>query len=72
MAYWWQAEVAPGATVTEDDLAAVGVGTRFDDQASAEQWLGDFYLELQDLGVQQVSLFESDRLVYGPMSLADV
>ena len=27
--------------------------------------------EVKDLGVAQVSLFESDRLVYGPMSLAD-
>ena len=71
MAYWWDAELAPGATATDDELAAVGLGTRFADQATAEQWLGEFYLDLQDLGVQQVSLFESDRLVYGPMSMAD-
>ncbi|GAA2181850.1 hypothetical protein GCM10009785_18620 [Brooklawnia cerclae] len=46
-----------------------GIGMRFDDQAAAEEWLGAFYADLQDLGVSQVSLFEEDRLVYGPMSL---
>ena len=49
----------------------IAVGMRFDDQTSAEEWLSSFYLDLQDLGVTQISLFEADRLVYGPMSLAD-
>lgn len=71
MAYWWYAELAPGSEANADDLAGAGLDMRFDDQPSAEEWLSSFYLDLQDLGVAQVSLFEADRLVYGPMSLAD-
>lgn len=72
MSYWWDAELAPGATATEDDLTGAGLGLRFDDQRAAEEWLSSFFLDLQDLGVVQVSLFEVDRLVYGPMPLSDV
>lgn len=72
MSYWWDAELAAGASANADDLTGAGLGLRFDDQRSAEEWLGAFYLDLQDLGVSQVSLFENDRLVYGPMPLADV
>lgn len=71
MAYWWQAELLPGAELSQDDLAGAGLGMRFDDQITAEEWLSSFYLDLQDLGVTQVSLFESDRRVYGPMSLGE-
>lgn len=39
------------------------------DQASAESWLTGAYLDLLDAGVTAVSLYEEDRLVYGPMSL---
>lgn len=69
MGYLWGAELAPGAEASDDDLAGAGVGRRFDDQGMAEQWLQANYEELADLGVAQVSLFEEDRLVYGPMSL---
>ncbi|MFB9620065.1 hypothetical protein [Brooklawnia cerclae] len=69
MPYRWHADLAPGTETTPDDLVCAGIGMRFDDQAAAEEWLGAFYADLQDLGVSQVSLFEEDRLVYGPMSL---
>lgn len=39
------------------------------DQAAAESWLTGAYLDLLDAGVTAVSLYEEDRLVYGPMSL---
>ena len=46
------------------------VGTeRFPSQGEAETWLGETYPELLDGGVRAVSLYEGDRLVYGPMSL---
>lgn len=60
MTYRWQAEP------TTD---AAGLDQLFDDQAAAEAWLSDNYLELSEDGVQAVSLFEQDRLVYGPMPL---
>lgn len=70
MAYYWDAELAADADVAPDDLSAIGLGRRFDDQGSAEAWLTENYLELSDLGVGFVTLYEEKRLVYGPMSLA--
>ncbi len=46
------------------------VGTeRFPSQGEAETWLGETYPDLLETGVRAVSLYEGDRLVYGPMSL---
>ena len=42
---------------------------RFPTQGEAESWLGETYPDLLASGVPAVSLFEGDRLVYGPMSL---
>jgi len=41
----------------------------FSSQADAETWLGTIWRELAADGVSAASLFEDDRLVYGPMSL---
>lgn len=71
MSYWWEAKFAAGSEPNPDELTDSGLGNRFDDQLDAEQWLSDFYLDLLDLGVTQVSLFETDRLVYGPMPLTE-
>ncbi|WP_461107179.1 hypothetical protein [Tessaracoccus terricola] len=51
------------------ELAAGGLLPSFEDQARAEEWLGLFHADLQGRGVADVSLYEEDRLVYGPMSL---
>jgi hypothetical protein len=46
------------------------IGTeRFPTQGEAESWLGETYPDLLVSGVTAVSLYEGDRLVYGPMSL---
>jgi len=45
------------------------ISTTFPTQGEAETWLGEFYPDLVDAGVRAVSLYEADRLVYGPMSL---
>lgn len=63
MSYRWSAEPNTDAEV---DAATA---QRFDTQQQAEQWLTASYEGLADLGVRQVSLFEEDRLVYGPMPL---
>jgi hypothetical protein len=42
----------------------------FGTQGEAETWLGEFYPDLLEAGVTAVSLYEEDRQVYGPMSLA--
>lgn len=50
--------------------APVGLPDRtFPSQGEAERWLAEFYPELAESGVRAVSLYEADRLVYGPMSL---
>ena len=54
--------------VSEPARSAVGEQT-WPDQAAAEAWLTAGYLDLLDAGVTAVSLYEEDRLVYGPMSL---
>ena len=41
----------------------------FATQGEAETWLGEFYPSLVAAGVHAVSLYEANRLVYGPMSL---
>ena len=64
--WWWRLEDASGGEVSvPDDLA----GQRFASQADAESWVGEIWAELADHGVDQVTLFELERQVYGPMSL---
>ena len=41
----------------------------FPSQADAESWIGEHWGELLDQGVEQVSLLEVERVVYGPMGL---
>jgi hypothetical protein len=56
----WSADSDPG-----DGL----LDRAFPSQGEAETWLGEFYPELRERGVRTVSLYEADRLVYGPMGL---
>lgn len=64
--WWWRLEDAAAAEVTvTGDLAE----QRFLSQADAESWVGETWQELAQAGVEQVSLLEHDRIVYGPMSL---
>ncbi len=41
----------------------------FPTQGEAESWLGEFFPDLVGAGVGEVSLYEADRRVYGPMTL---
>ena len=45
------------------------VSQTFPSQADAETWLGESWRDLLDEGVEQVTLLEGQREVYGPMSL---
>ena len=66
MAYWWK----PGSgSYSSSSLESAGLSPRFEEQEQAEEWLSAFFAELAEGGVGDVSLFEEDRLVYGPMSL---
>ncbi|MEZ0580134.1 hypothetical protein [Nocardioides sp. MH1] len=68
--WWWRLEDAAGA---EADLGSADDeygDQRFSSQADAESWIGETWEGLKEIGVAQVTLFELDRLVYGPMSLS--
>lgn len=64
------------AAATQPEVAADGdpglfgaPAGGFASQADAETWLGTVWRDLAASGVSAASLFEDDRLVYGPMSL---
>jgi len=63
----WRFEDGEGSEVSAGG-AASGV-TGFPSQSDAESWIGEAWRDLLDDGVDQVTLFEGDREVYGPMSL---
>ena len=64
--WWWRLENADGEEVEVDDEFA---GQRFASQADAESWVGETWSDLAAEGVDQVTLLEHERTVYGPMSL---
>lgn len=64
LSWWWQLRDSAGVVVEPQTRH------EFPTRSDAESWLGEAYPELQDEGVASVTLFEGDREVYGPMSLA--
>ena len=64
--WWWRFEDSAG---TEVEVSGEHAGQRFTSQADAESWVGETWSELAGLGVDQVTLLEHERVVYGPMSL---
>jgi hypothetical protein len=66
VAWTWRYEDGSGADV---DPAGAPSGEPFPTQSDAETWLGENWRELLSAGVEQVSLLEAGRVVYGPMSL---
>lgn len=65
MSWSWRFETAAGEPAEPGDLAVA----EFSAQGDAESWLGEFWRELAEAGVDQVYLVEDGRDVYGPMSL---
>lgn len=66
MSGWtWRYEAADGSVVAPEH----GAGQPFPSQSDAESWIGECWRDLLDDGVEQVTLLEEDRVVYGPMSL---
>ena len=63
----WRLHDAAGAEVPGERTA---LGTRrFPSQGDAETWVGEWWQDLVEEGVDAVTLLEGDRVVYGPMSL---
>ena len=61
----WRFEAADGTTAGSGAEPA----QPFPSQSDAESWLGEVWRDLLAEGVEQVTLFEDGREVYGPMSL---
>jgi hypothetical protein len=65
VSFTWRFESQDGVVVTSEQLP----DERFPTQSDAESWIGESWRDLLGQGVDQVSLLEGDRVVYGPMSL---
>jgi len=61
----WRLEAADGSELPSPSSPV------HPNQSDAESWLGENWRELAEAGVAQASLLDGDRLVYGPMSLAE-
>jgi hypothetical protein len=66
MAWTWRYEGPDGTAVQPEGQPEP---ESFPSQSDAESFIGESWRELLDAGVQQVTLFEGDRKVYGPMGL---
>jgi hypothetical protein len=67
MGFRWRYESAEGVEITEPPQPATTES--FPSQGDAESWVGETWRELRAAGVDQVTLLEDGRVVYGPMSL---
>ena len=67
MSWRWVPDRRPISSRSNADLPSMS--RTFQTQGEAETWLGEFYPSLLRAGVRAVSLYEADRLVYGPMSV---
>ncbi len=72
MSWIWEYETAEGSPLDADQLLTAPAVEIFPSQSDAESWLGEVWQELLHAGVEQVTLRDGDRKVYGPMSLRPV
>ncbi|MDT4926780.1 MAG: hypothetical protein QOG01_4493 [Pseudonocardiales bacterium] len=57
---------------SENDVEGVQAQSEsFPSQSDAESWLGEHWRDLAANGTAQVTLYEGDRKVYGPMPLGE-
>lgn len=69
MTWTWRYERPDGTEVAPSEALPA---ESFPTQSDAETYIGETWRELRDGGVHAVTLFEDDRLVYGPMGLDPV
>jgi hypothetical protein len=65
MPWSWRYEKSDGSPIDGPGLS----NETWTTQADAESWVGENWRVLVEAGVDQVSLVEDSRVVYGPMSL---
>lgn len=64
MGWIWRLEDADGTTLRGP------ANPEHQNQSDAESWLGERWRELAEAGIAQVTLFDGDTTVYGPMPLS--
>lgn len=69
MTWTWRYEADDG---TSAELDGNPTSESFPTQGDAETWIGEVWRDLLESGVTQVTLLDSTRKVYGPMSLRSV
>lgn len=67
MAWTWRIDRGAG----EGEDVGFLTSPEFSSQSDAETWIGEVWRDLAADGARQVTLLESGRVVYGPMSLED-
>lgn len=67
--FTWAFTFKPNADTTLEDLERAGLTPTFDDRESAEAWLGQYFFDLDEYGVSDVTLKDGETIVMGPMSL---
>ena len=63
--WWWRLDGADGSEVSPPEGRQ-----EFPTRSDAESYIGEEWAELAEQGAASVTLFEGQREVYGPMSLA--
>jgi hypothetical protein len=66
VSWTWRFESSSGEPVRVMDAGQAS----FSSQGDAESWIGETWQQLAEMGVEQVTLLEDEREVYGPMSLS--
>ncbi|MEA5154822.1 hypothetical protein [Raineyella sp.] len=66
MAFSWTTDPA----LDDDTAAELGLTATFATQAAAEEWFSEHWTDLDEAGVESVSLLDGNTLVYGPMALS--
>lgn len=67
--FTWQPHMIDDPLFDIEDLADSGIDKKFESRAEAEEWITQNYELLEELGVEAVSLFDGDELLY-KMALA--
>ena len=61
MTWTWTLESSIGHVIGRSEI--------FESRGDAESWVGEEFGQLVEDGVDQVTLFDGEKEVYGPMSL---
>ncbi|MDR0435253.1 MAG: hypothetical protein LBH11_00520 [Propionibacteriaceae bacterium] len=69
--FHWLGVNDKGVRIDEDDESEVGLDGEWPTKEAAESWLGQMWEELLFYDIAEVTLYDGDELVLGPMKLAE-